>query len=265
MSQQKTYWASNVAFLRARKKMTQETLATILGINRTKLKSHETGDTKNPTVEDLLNFSAYFKISIDNLLKTDLSKMGELKLRELEAGDMSGANLRVLAITVDKANNENVEYIPVKAKAGYTSGGYNDPEFISTLPKFSFPDLPRSNTYRLFPTTGDSMLPIPENSRVLAQYIADWKTIKPDTLCIVLLKGQDFVFKSVTVGDDGSILLKSLNKFYEPYTVQANDVSEIWKYKEYHTNTLPAPDTDMQQLLKSMDEIKQQVNLLASK
>lgn len=50
-------------------------------------------------------------------------------------------------------------------------------------------------TYRMFPTTGDSMLPIPEGSDVVARYVQDWKTLKPDRHCIVILKGeQDFVF-----------------------------------------------------------------------
>src|SRR5690606_40737116 len=88
------------------------------------------------------NFSDYFHVSVDSMLKVDLTKLGELKLRELEAGNdvyIKGGNLRVLAISVDKSNNENVEYVPVKAKAGYASGGYNDPEYIAGLPKFSMP------------------------------------------------------------------------------------------------------------------------------
>jgi len=247
----KLFFHSNVRFLRERKKMSQEELAQQFGLSRNKLQALESGKTINPTAADLVNFSEYFKVSIDSLLKVDLSKLGELKIRELLSGNdvyMTGSKIRVLSITVDKNNKENTEYVPVKAKAGYRAG-YNDPEFIATLPKFSLPNLPKSGTYRMFPTTGDSMLPIPENSDVIAQYIQDWKSIKPDTPCIVILKGeQEFVFKLVTIQGDGEVLLKSLNRSYKPYTVNTEDILEIWKYYKHQTGTLPGPETDLQEL-----------------
>src|SRR5690606_5142703 len=126
-----------------------------------------------PPVEDLLRFSAFYRLSIDTLLRVNLQKIGELKIRELEAGNdqfTTGTRLRVLATTVDSANNENIEFVPVKAKAGYLAG-YNDPEFIATLPRFTMPQLPASRTYRMFPTSGKSMLPIPEGSLVIAEYV----------------------------------------------------------------------------------------------
>ena len=251
MTTPKLFFHSNVRFLRERKKMSQEELALQLDLSRNKLQALESGKTINPLAVDLVNFSEYFKVSIDSLLKIDLIKLGELKLKELLAGNdvyMTGSKIRVLSITVDKNNKENTEYVPVKAKAGYRSG-YNDPEFIATLPKFSLPNLPKSGTYRMFPTTGDSMLPIPENSDVIAQYVQDWKSLKPDTPCIVILKGeQDFVFKLVTVQSDTKVLLKSLNSVYAPYTVNSDDILEVWKYYKHQTGTLPQAETDLQQL-----------------
>ncbi len=44
-------------------------------------------------------------------MKVDLSRLGELKLRELEAGNdvyTTGTKLRVIAISVDPNNNENL-------------------------------------------------------------------------------------------------------------------------------------------------------------
>jgi phage repressor protein C with HTH and peptisase S24 domain len=160
---------------------------------------------------------------------------------------MTGSKIRVLAITVDKNEKENTEYVPIRARAGYMAG-YSDPEYIAQLPKFSLPNLPKSGTFRMFPTTGDSMLPIPENSDIIAQYVQDWKSLKPDTPCIVILKGeQDFVFKLVTV-QGRQVLLRSLNPAYEPYTVSASDILEIWKYYKHQTGTLPQPETGLQEL-----------------
>ncbi len=261
MTTAKLFFNSNIRFLRERKKISQEELASQLELSRNKLQALESGKTVNPAVTDLIKFSGYFKISIDSLLKVDLKKLGELKLKDLLAGNdvyMTGSNIRVLAITVDKNNKENTEYVPVKAKAGYRAG-YNDPEYIAALPKFSLPNLPTTGTFRMFPTTGDSMLPIPENSDVIAQYIQDWKTIKADTPCIVILKGeQDFVFKLVTIQGNDEILLRSLNKNYAPYTVNSDAVLEIWKYYKHQTGTLPQPDTDLQELKTLIMGLKDQ-------
>ncbi|WP_118975755.1 XRE family transcriptional regulator [Taibaiella koreensis] len=262
MNNQKVFFSVNIKFLRERKKLSQEALANQLAFTRSKLAAIESGATKAPQPEDLIMISEFFKISVDSLLKVDLGKLGGLKMRELEAGNdvyMTGSKIRVLAITVDKDNKENLEYVPVRAKAGYRAG-YNDPEFIATLPKFSMPNLQGKGTFRMFPTTGDSMLPIPENSEVIAQYIEDWKAIKPDTPCIVILKGdQEFVFKQVTVQNDGTLLLKSLNDLFAPYTVQISEVLEIWKYYKHQTNVLPEKPTEVQEIKVMIDQVLQEL------
>ncbi len=263
---QKIFFAGNIKFLRERKKMTQEALAAKLGVTRAKLAAIEAGNTKSPQPEDYLNFSEFFKISIDTLLKIDLSTLGELKIRELEAGNdvyIQGRNLRVLAISVDRSNKENVEYVPVKAKAGYMAG-YHDPEFIASLPKYSIPNLPAQGTFRIFPSTGDSMLPIPESSDIITRYVPDWTAIKPGTPCIVILKGQqDFVFKLVTVNADGAILLKSLNPVYEPYTVGANDVLEIWRFYAYTSSEFPEARPEMATVLTAIRNLEEKIQQLS--
>ncbi|HEV7348019.1 XRE family transcriptional regulator [Telluribacter sp.] len=262
MKPQKVFFGANIKFLRERRKLSQEALAEQLGLTRSKLNALENGQTKAPQPEDYLKFSDFFKISVDSLLKIDLSRLSELKLRELEAGNdvyMTGSQIRVLAITVDKENRENVEYVPVKAKAGYRSG-YADPEYLAALPRFSLPNLPQGHTYRMFPITGDSMLPIPEGSDVVGQYVEDWKSIRPGTPCILILKGdQDFVFKEVTVQPDGGLLLRSYNMLYEPYTVRAEEVLEIWKFHSYQSREIPSAESNMEQLLKLMTLVGREI------
>jgi transcriptional regulator with XRE-family HTH domain len=268
MRTQEMFWAVNIKFLRLRQKLSQEVLAEKLGITRVKLNAHESGRTANPTIEDLINVSEFFRMSIDSLLKIDLGKLSEQKLKDLEEGSelfMRGSNIRVLAVTVDKEENENIEYVPVKAKAGYRSG-FSDPEFLATLPKFNLPNLPKNGTFRMFPTTGDSMLPVPEGSDIITRYVQDWTRLKPQTPCIVILKGdQDFVFKQVTINNNGTMVLQSFNKQYFAYTVQMTDVLEIWEYYSFHSKQLPEPQTDMQQLLKMLQEMQLEIKDLSSK
>ena len=267
MAEPKIFFHNNIRFLRERKQFSQESFAQLIGIKRITLHALESGRTKNPTAADLLKFSEHFKISIDALMKVDLSKLGEMKLRELIAGNdvyLSGGQLRVLAITVDKTNKENVEYVPVKAKAGYASG-HNDPDFIAALPKYSIPNLPKGGTFRIFPISGDSMLPIPDGSEIIGKYVQDWRQIKPKTACIVILRGvNDFVFKLVTVNTDQTVLLESLNTTYKPYAVDAADVLEVWQFYSYQSKEMPEAMTDMQEVKSILQELKEAVGKIKS-
>ncbi|ATL48991.1 DNA-binding protein [Chitinophaga caeni] len=263
MKTQKIFFCGNLKFLRERKHKSQEELANILGIKRSKLAALESGQTKSPLPEDFLNISEYFKISVDSLFKIDLSSLSELSLRQLEAGNdvyITGSNMRVLAMTVDKTSKENLEYVPVKAKAGYIAG-HRDPEFIAGLPRFSFPSLPKGKTYRMFTITGDSMLPFPDGCDVIGQYLEDWRDIKPQTLCVAILKGeQDFVFKQVTLKGDG-LLMESMNKSYQPYTVPFSEVLELWRFHSYHTVEVPEAQ-DMQSIATLIREVQAEIKVI---
>jgi len=271
MEKQTVFWSTNLRHLRNRKKWSQDELAERLDITRSKLNAHENGKTLNPTAEDLVTFSNFFKMSIDSLLKIDMRNLSELKIRELESGNdgyAMGTKLRVLATTVDDKNRENIEFVPIKAKAGYLAG-HSDPEFIASLPRFTMPHLPQNRTYRMFPTTGPSMLPIPENSLVIAEFVQDWLSIKNDTLCILILKssGHDFVFKQVEnqIRDHRRLVLKSLNEEFKPYEVMVGDVLEIWKYVSYVSDAVPAGNISMGQIAQSLREIKVDIAKMASR
>ena len=266
MINQNFFWSTNIKFLRNRKKLSQDQLAVELTISRAKLNAHENGHSKNPPLEDLVRFADYFNITIDTLLRINLSKLSELKLRNLEAGNdiyLSGRQIRVLATTINQQNNENIEWVPIKAKAGYLAG-YNDLDFISKLPKFSMPNLPVGKTYRLFPTKGDSMLPVPEDSYVIGEYVEDWLTLKKDTPCIVVVKGQDIVFKLMDLSDTPRthrLYLKSLNVRYSPYEIEAVDVLEVWKFYGYISDTMPE-QLNLQEMTYAINDMKMDLQKL---
>lgn len=257
MEEQEIFLKENLRFLRKRKNLIQEDLAQNLGMTRVKLHAIESGKTVNPVIGDVIKIAKYFKLATDTLLTVNLMRLGELKLRELESVTdvyLTGKNVRVLAITVSQEDKENVEYVPIKAKAGYRTG-YSDPEYLAALPKFSFPNLPAGGIFRMFPTTGDSMLPIPEGSDILARYIQNWKELRSGSLGIVILKGeQDFVFKEITVLAQG-LSLHSFNKLYEDYQVDFSDVLEIWEYHSFHSKVLPEPVTDLNLVIREIRQL----------
>jgi len=262
----KIYFHNNIRFLRERKKKSQEELSAELDLSRNKLQALESGKTVNPGIMDIVKFSEYFKVSIDNLLKIDLTKVTELRLQEFETrsnSDLSGKELRVIVTTVNVSGKQNIEHVPVKAKAGYLAG-YGDREYISKLPVFSLPNMPKDKKLRSFPSEGDSMFPFPENAIIVGEYIDDWFSLKADVPCIVVTKHEGIVFKLVTsnINEGRSLTLKSLNPAYKPYNVPVNDVCEIWKYQSYISREMPHTDLSLQEIAKTMNALHSDVKAL---
>ncbi len=259
------YFPSNIRLLRQRKKKTQETVAAELGISRSTLNSYENGIIVNPTVEALVKFSDYYKVSVDTLLRIDLASLTESKLREIEQGYdhyVRGTKLRVLATTVDSKNKENIEVVPLKAKAGYRTG-YADPEFISRLPIFQLPILHRDRKYRMFQIQGDSMDPLPDKSWVIGEFLENWYHIRDGHAYIILTREEGIVFKIVynQLKKKKTLLLKSLNTAYEPYEISVNDISEVWSFCYYLNHELP--DTSLKEnIIPALENIEKTLNNL---
>ena len=106
-----------------------------------------------------------------------------------------GKHLRVLVTTVDNKNEENIELVPIKSKAGYAVG-YTDPEFIKELPTCNLPFIDRSRRkYRIFPVEGDSMPPLSSMvSYVTGKYIENWLSIK-DGKPYIVITNKGWAFK----------------------------------------------------------------------
>ena len=114
------YFTSNLRFLRKRKRRTQEDVSAALGIKRPTYNGYE-NEVAEPSIDTLIACSKFFNISIDSLVRIDLSKLSEFQLGELERGNdayLSGTKLRVLATAVNKDNADNIELVSEKAKRG---------------------------------------------------------------------------------------------------------------------------------------------------
>lgn len=234
--------ASNLKILRKRKKFTQQTVSDALNIKRSTYNGYE-NNISLPSFQALIGLSDFFNVSIDVLLKTDLSKFSDSQLSQIEMGSdvfIKGSNIRILTQTIDNLNQENVELVNLKAKAGYSSG-YADPEFIRVLPTFQLPFLSKNRKYRAFQISGDSMEPIPHGSYVIGEFVQNWYSLKDGQACIILTLDEGIVFKCIEnkLEKNKKLGLYSLNKDYEPYNIDAVDIKEIWKFVHYITDKLP--------------------------
>lgn len=227
------FFGNNLKILRARKHRSQQELADFVGIKRSMLNNYE-NHISNPSIESMLKVSEYFNISINTLLTVDFSKLSGSQLAELEQGldvYVKGSKLRVLATTVNEKNEDNVELVSVKAKAGYAAG-YGDPEFIGKLPAYRFPFLPKDKKHRAFQVSGDSMWPIRDRSWIACHYIDNWNDIQDGQGYVIVMREEGVVFKRVykQIKERQSLLLVSTNPIYKPYETPIKEVLEVWKF-----------------------------------
>ncbi len=253
------YLSKNLKFLREQNgRQSQENLANSLGITRSAISSYEDGRAE-PKLVVMNKVAHYFNVTLDQLLNVDLGNTDAVTLdnhKELKKYT-SAQNMRVLTITVDKDDNENIELVPDKAAAGY-SRGFADAEFLKDLPKYQLPFLSKGRTYRAFEITGDSMLPLMPNSIVIGEYVENWNELKDAQVCVVVSKNEGIVLKKVynKISERGTFLLKSSNISYSPYEIFADEILEVWKFAAYISKSLPEENGTVSDLRKAFSRLE---------
>lgn len=255
--------ATNLRFLRKQKGLTQEGLAENIEVTRSVIGAYEEGRAE-PKISTMQRMANFFGITLDQLINDDLSGIAEATIqgREVPRGsrsDAKGSRLRVLSITVDKEDKENIELVPDKAAAGYLNG-YADPEYIEDLPRFQLPFLP-GGTYRAFEISGDSMYPIQPGTVLIGEYTDNWESIKSGETYIVVTGSEGIVYKRVfnRVSENGQLILHSDNPAYTPYEVDIKDVLEIWKARAYISSDFPENEMSLGRLAQIVMDLQQEV------
>ena len=268
---------TNLKFCRRELALTQAQMAEKLGIKRSLVGAYEEGRAE-PRLATLVNMARLFGITLDQLVTTDFSKKKNTKIigslpafdpNALDTDDQpepptpAGGKLRILAFTVDKDQNENIELVPQKAAAGYLNG-YADREYLEVLPKFRLPMLTQTGTYRAFEIAGDSMLPIASGTVIVGRYVDEWTSIKDGTPCVVVSSRDGIVFKRVfnKVRSSAMFVLHSDNPHFSPYDIRVDDVLEIWEAKSYISSTFPIAELSLERVASLVLDLQQQVALL---
>ncbi len=238
----------NLKYLRKLRGWTQEEFAQKLRIKRSLLGAYEE-ERAEPRIDVLEVVCDIFKLTLDEILRKDLS-------------DNKGnylAKRRALKLATGRPD---IPFVPVKAAAGYLAG-YADPEFIDELNTFTLPMLSGGN-YRAFEIVGDSMLPTPSGSVIVGEKLEKVEDVKNDTPCIVVSRHEGIVYKRVQ--RDGrsknKLTLVSDNPVYHPYTVNAEDVLEMWQAQVVIAKANAQQKLDMSHLAHVVSDLQQQVSSL---
>lgn len=254
--------ANRIRTLRKAAGWTQQALADALGLKRSALGAYEEGRAE-PKLATLVALSKHFGMSLDAFVLGDSEE--DRKMRRVVGGD-----LRVLSVHVDAGSDrERVAIVPVRAAAGYLTG-YGDSEFMEGLAHFNLPvkELAQEVTYRMFQIQGDSMLPIPDGSYVLAHYEENWSKAGGMRPYIVITREQGVVFKRVEnrLDTHGDYLLISDNPTVASYPVQPEDVVEMWRARAYLAFDWPTPAfAGMERMQGTLDQVRAELRAIQKK
>lgn len=229
--------ATNLKYLRKKKGKTQDALSAELQIGRTTLANYEAG-VSEPNVETLITISNYFGISVDALLSKKVEEMEQSAPAasnnfidpKAYQGDKYNGVPRI--ITVDTKGNDNIVYVPVKARAGYLLG-YGDTEFMETLPTFRLPGL-NNSTYRMFEVDGPSMAPnVLHGDRLIGEWVDELDKIRDNRVYIVVHSGGVAVKRVINrLKERGKLYLKSdtiaHRHEFPTLEIDPSDIKEVW-------------------------------------
>ncbi len=235
----------NMKYLRKLRGWTQEEFAQKLGIKRSLLGAYEE-ERADPRIDVLEIVCNMFKLTLDDVLRKDLSNNKGNYLARRRAMKMA-------------SDRPEIAFVPLKAAAGYLNG-YGDPEFIDELNTFTLPMLTGGN-YRAFEIIGDSMLPTPSGSVIVGEKVDDLESLKNNTACILVSKNEGIVYKRVQKNgrQKNKLTLISDNPTYHPYTVNAEEVVEMWQAQMVISKASQQQQWDMGKLANVVSELQEQV------
>ncbi len=235
----------NLKYLRKLRGLTQEEFAQKLGIKRSLLGAYEE-ERAEPRMEVLETVCDMFKLTMDDLLRKDLS--------DTKSNYLSRRRAMKLA-----TGRSEIPFVPVKAAAGYLAG-YADPEFVDELNTFTLPMLSGGN-YRAFEIIGDSMLPTPSGSVNVGEKIDNLEDVKNGNAYIVISRHEGIVYKRIQKNgrSKSKITLVSDNPIYHPYTVNTDDVLEMWQAQMVISKATQQHQWDVGQLASIVNNLQEQV------
>jgi transcriptional regulator with XRE-family HTH domain len=241
----------NFKYLRKLRGWTQEEFAQKLGIKRSLVGAYEE-ERAEPNYDVLETVSDLFKVSIDELLRKDLS-------------ETSGSYIAKRRQLKMMADSNVIHFVPVKAAAGYLNG-YADPEFLDELNTFTLPML-AGGTYRAFEIVGDSMLPTPSGSIIIGEKVSNLDDVKNNSAYIVLSRTEGVVYKRIVKNNrnKNKIMLVSDNPVFQPYQVNASDILELWSAQLVISKVNQLQRWDVTNLASLVNNLQDQVNNLKKK
>lgn len=248
ISMSQSFAGKNLKYLRKQRGFTQEEFAVELGIKRSLLGAYEE-ERAEPRIEVLEKISDGFQVSLDALLRSDLSENSQTYLQKRQQQKLV-------------AEHNLISFVPIKAAAGYLTG-YAEDVFIDELNTFTLPML-GAGQFRAFEIVGDSMLPTPSGSIIVGEKVESVNDVKNNQTYVVVSRAEGIVFKRLikNKADKNQLTLVSDNPSFQPYQMNAVDMLELWQAQMVISKVTAQPAWDMSQLASLVTNLQEQVSVL---
>ena len=243
----------NLKYLRKLRGWTQDEFATKLNIKRSLLGAYEE-ERAEPRLDVLERACDMFRLTLDEILRKDLSATSD------SGNYLAKRRALKLAPVITQ-----IPFVPVKAAAGYLTG-YADHEFIDELNTFTLPMLNGGN-YRAFEILGDSMLPTPSGSIIVGEKVEAIDAVKNNTACILVSRNDGIVYKRIQKAGKSKnrLTLISDNPAFQPYSIDAEEVLEMWEAHYVISKTNTSQNWNVGQLVNIVANLQQQVDGMKKK
>jgi transcriptional regulator with XRE-family HTH domain len=277
------FFANNLAFLRKKRGMTQAEVANSLNLKRNTFSNYETTHSEpdldtlrkiasffDISIDQLVNAD----LTKDNLIEYKEEKEGkegkEKNPKTSISGNLTAARRPYLLpadedlpqpmagndklmpysrfqapkiITIDSRGEENIIFVPVRARAGYLLG-YGDAQFIQSLPAYRLPGY-TNGTFRIFEVEGHSMFPtLQDGDRVISRW-SDIADVRDDRVYVLVTRTEGVLIKRlINRYNEGKMIVKSDNNHageFPTLVLDIDEIAEIWYVVERWTRQLPGP------------------------
>ena len=267
------YFAQNIKHLRRKSSKTQEQLGNEVSLGRTTIANYESGASSPTDPEVLVRLSSLFRVSVDELLKKDLSDAFNNKTESFQqignkhSPAVVGFFQNKLAlyestakmnhyigtpkvIVVASNGEEQMVFVSLQEMKNYIINR-EDSAYISSLPNYSFPKF-TDNTYRLFEMGDQAMEPkFAIGDKVVAAWVSNLEEISDTKIYVFVTTDYGILVRRVAnrVSGQGNLYLISdtihYKNQYPPIEVSVSQVLEVWVVEYVISSNLAQPLENM--------------------
>ena len=248
-----SFIGENIKKIRLAKNISQADFAKLFDLARASVGAYEEGRSE-PKIETIIQIANTFSLSIDVLLKRELSvseiySMSTVNEKLNKAHRLvSGASKTELSKSVSFLKKETiVEYLVRR----------ENQSFLNDLPKISIP-LVTSASLMAFEVDGNAMRYGGQglfNRDILIGEKVDQLSTKLEGEVVALVTKNSLVIRRVKQVNDTSALLQADDPTYEEMEIASEEVVEIWKGVASFAKQLKGPSLLEQRVMKLEEKL----------
>ena len=248
-----SFIGENIKKIRLAKNISQADFAKLFDLARASVGAYEEGRSE-PKIETIIQIANTFSLSIDVLLKRELS-VSEIYSMSTVNEKLNKAH-RLVSGASKTELSKSVSFLKKEAIVEYLVRRENQ-SFLNDLPKISIP-LVTSASLMAFEVDGNAMRYGGQglfNRDILIGEKVDQLSTKLEGEVVALVTKNSLVIRRVKQVNDTSALLQADDPTYEEMEIASEEVVEIWKGVASFAKQLKGPSLLEQRVMKLEEKL----------